>query len=122
MEGAPLCGLCGVHGGVWASFSLWDPSFPPLEPDRHPPTISKTEGHTCRCSRLKIPVWLAMEYQPARARASSYAGTEYYLNISSEYMAGICDIANMSAESHWVLLIIGWLCSMSMHACWKQGH
>ena len=37
-------------------------------------------------------------------------------------MAGMCENANMSAESHLSVLMIGWLWRMSNLACWKQGH
>ena len=35
-------------------------------------------------------------------------------------MAGICENAIMSAESHFVVFMVGWLCSMSNLACWNQ--
>ena len=71
------------------------------------PTLYKTKGHTCRCSRPKSPDRLDIEYQPARVRAAFYAGTVYHSNVSAESMAGMCENTIMSEEFHCVVLMIG---------------
>ena len=70
--------------------SLYEiPAFHPSGRTGIHPSLSKTEGHTCHCSRLKSPYWLAMKYQPAQVRTSSSAGTVYILYKSTVCFNGL---------------------------------
>ena len=98
-----------VHDGVWARFPLWDPSFPPLDQDRHPShSIPEAEGNTCRCARPKSPVLVGNGVPtnpgPGLILCMDSAILDCY---SVESMAGMCENVIKSADSHSVVLIIG---------------
>ena len=45
-----------------------------------------------------------------------------YSDVNAESMSGMCENVIMSAESHCVVLMIGWFFKMSNRACCKHGH
>ena len=84
------------------------------------PFRTKTEGHTC--SALGSSTQGEWQWSTTQPRPEPVQLVSSYSNVSASSMAGMCENAIMSAESHLSVLMMGWLWRMSNLACWKQGH
>ena len=90
--------------------------FPLFEQSRHSsPSVAKTEEDTY--SALGPSTQGEWQWSTTHPRPVPGQSVVSYSNVIASSMAGMCENAIMSVESHLSVLMIGWLWRMSNLAC-----
>ena len=120
-KGVPLLVVRATHEGK-DRVPFMESQFPtPRARQASVPLCTETEGHTCIDLGVRVQSgWQWSTNHPRSAPGPS--AVTGYSKVSAASMAGLCEKVIMSDESHLVVFMIGWLCSMSNRACWKHGH
>ena len=119
-ESGPSNVVGPTHQGKGGGPLFWFSVSHPASKAGSIPLCSKTEGHTCIAlgPRTRNGWQWSTKTSPGLYLVHQLMS---YAKVSAASMEGMCEKAIVSAESHLVVFMIGWLCSMSKRACWKEG-